>query len=171
VKAVTRAFTVCAVFAALVPVHAAAGNAYPLTDAELDAASAQGLVVVNTSFGFSRLAEHFDFRFTAQTTIETADVAGGGAAGHAEVAFLGGLLSISTTPRSRSAMDMATTGAELQALPLGGRPAIEGAVVSVTARQATVHTQATLFLSPSDAARSASRAALMRHIPRAFAGR
>lgn len=166
-KVATFGLAFLAAIAALSPVHAAAGNAQLLTDAELDAVSAQGLFVVNLSFGFSRIAGRFDFGFTAQTTIETADVTGGGGVGHAEVGFLGGLLSISTTPGSRPAVGTETP----RAAGVATSPAGPGALISVTARQATVHTRANLFVSASDAARSAARAVLMRHIPRTLGGR
>ncbi len=67
-----------------------AGWGQVLTDAELDAIYAQGLSIVDLSFGFSNIAGRFDF--SSRTTIKFPEIPSPNSG--AKVDFLGGLFSI-----------------------------------------------------------------------------
>jgi hypothetical protein len=72
----------------------AGGRARVLTDAELDATYAQGLVIVNVSLALKNVANRFNFDFDAQTAIRVPDTPAAGAQPATSVSFLGGLLSV-----------------------------------------------------------------------------
>lgn len=67
-----------------------AGWGQVLTDAELDAIYAQGLSIVDISFGFSNIAGRFDF--SSRTTIKFPEIPSPNSV--ARIDFLGGLFSI-----------------------------------------------------------------------------
>jgi hypothetical protein len=77
---------------------AAAGRAQVLTDDELDATYAQGLLIVNVSMNLNRIADRFDFGFAAETRIQVPDSPTGAPPSQARLDFLGGLVSIATAP-------------------------------------------------------------------------
>ena len=75
-----------------------AGWGQVLTDAELDAIYAQGLSIVDISFGFSNIAGRFDF--SSKTTIKFPEIPSPNSV--AKIDFLGGLFSILADPPAPS---------------------------------------------------------------------
>ncbi len=75
-----------------------AGWGQVLTDAELDAIYAQGLSIVDISFGFSNIAGRFDF--SSRTTIKFPEIPSPNSV--ARIDFLGGLFSILADPPAPS---------------------------------------------------------------------
>lgn len=92
-RAIASALCVSLVVLHTVPA-VAGGRARVLTDAELDATYAQGLVIVNVSLALKNVANRFNFDFDAQTAIRVPDTPAAGAQPATSVSFLGGLLSV-----------------------------------------------------------------------------
>jgi hypothetical protein len=92
-RAIASALCVSLVVLHTVPAIAG-GRARVLTDAELDATHAQGLVIVNVSLALKNVANRFNFDFDAQTAIRVPDTPAAGAQPATSVSFLGGLLSV-----------------------------------------------------------------------------
>ena len=101
---------------------AAGGRARVLSDAELDATFAQGLVIVDVSLALKNLAGRFDFDFAARTAINVPDAPAAGSRPAASVDFLGGLLSVTTDGHG------STSGATASSLPLGASGSVSFAV-------------------------------------------
>lgn len=177
-----------AVREALARDHRANGTARLLTDAELDATWAQGLVIVDVRVDLRDLAGRFDFAFASQTAIHVPDRPAAGMQPAAGVSFLGGLVSLgvdasqglpASTQRS---LDLGPAGsvsfsvyssgggsaAAAPAAPVvtfGAAPASgRTRLIDVTARDIGVDTKAHVAIGGAVAARSAARAAATRAI-------